>query len=128
MDFVDFVENDRIQNLPSYRRKYDYSSRLPALVYLVDHARRHQATDRGDKIFALQGLSQEQAKPELVVDYLSSTEQVFVKFALYEIFEQRDLNILSSAPTSNMDLPFWVPTWTAPLEEGFPMSSSNSML
>lgn len=82
------MEHDRIQNLPSYRHKYGYSSRLPALVYLVDHARWHQATEREDNIFALQGLSQEQAKPELVVDYLSSTEQVFVKFALYEIFEQ----------------------------------------
>jgi hypothetical protein len=122
------MDMQRVAYSEHYNRDKDsYSTQLSALIYLVDHARERKATDPRDRIFALQGLAQERDKPEFVVDYSLSVEQVYRNFALYELFQRRDLNILSSASQTNLNLPSWIPDWTFCPKEGFPLASSSAL-
>jgi hypothetical protein len=110
------------------RKRDEYRSQVWALVYLVDSSRNLEATDPRDRIFALQGLSQERNNPSFVVDYSLSVEQVYRNFAKYELFQRQDLNILSSAAAvTNLDLPSWVPDWTYSPPEGRPLASTTHM-
>ncbi|KAI0852757.1 heterokaryon incompatibility protein-domain-containing protein [Daldinia vernicosa] len=67
------------------------------------------ASDRRDKIYGLLGLTSEEVRRSISVDYAKSEVDVFIDFFKYSVLSKFGFQILSSAngPT---DIPGW-PTW-----------------
>jgi len=121
-----YIEKFRVEKLVDYDRRLDvFDDSLSGLIYVLNATRNLQATDPRDKIFALRGLSQEREGERYPVDYRSTTEEVYQKFALYELFQGENLNVLSCVTETSRSIPSWVPDWTEPLHEGPPMSSDH---
>jgi hypothetical protein len=86
------------------------------LILLLRSTRKYKATDPRDKVFALQGVMTDTSSFCNTVDYGSTTEEVYVAFAVYNLQDRKDLWWLSNAGLStypqNDKLPSWVPDWS----------------
>ncbi|KAF9872773.1 heterokaryon incompatibility protein [Colletotrichum karsti] len=97
------------------------------LLDLLDLARKSQATDPRDKVFAVYGLMFLAEKDGLVADYTKSTEDVFIDVATWIArsfglpallartvdVNQPDENAEADMHQwDNSSLPMWVPDWT----------------
>jgi hypothetical protein len=108
----------------------------PELVDLIIAHRRSGATDPRDKIFALLGLASRDDAPfiafanELVPDYSTSFQTIYIKFTRIMLRAYQDLQFLSHVESRHpasfseegvMPLPSWVPDFRAPLKP-FPIT------
>lgn len=109
----------RVDNIQRFRMSYH--QRLP--LYLPDllHDFRHRScTDPRDKIFALLGLVMRDPKYRgLKADYTLSVEAVYRKAFTYLFQSEKDLELLIGQPEleRTLDLPTWIPDWTAKVNE-----------
>ncbi|EEU42374.1 uncharacterized protein NECHADRAFT_79878 [Fusarium vanettenii 77-13-4] len=90
------------------------------LMELLIQCRFRQASDPRDKVYALLGLIDADADKSassfaIEADYRLSTSQVYCHAARKLLLQSGDLNVLGACtPTTNLELPSWVPDWSAP--------------
>ncbi|KAL6712554.1 hypothetical protein ACN47E_000431 [Coniothyrium glycines] len=90
------------------------------LLSLLDMTRNCHATDSRDKIYGLLGLTSENFRKLIKVDYSQTIEELLIHTAEAIISSQRGLDILVYASSMQKDassrttLPTWVPDWSRP--------------
>jgi hypothetical protein len=94
------------------RRRIFQGETMP-LLYMLDGARSHKATDARDKLFALLSLIHKDERDLVVVDYNISARALYISFARRCIEATGDLQIVTLAQENDpADFPSWVPDWT----------------
>jgi hypothetical protein len=84
-----------------------------SLLELLVGNRSRQSTDPRDKVYAFLGLAGDSY--QINPDYMSSVEDVFVKFPWTSINQSQDLRVISYTAykaSSALQIPSWVPNWT----------------
>jgi hypothetical protein len=86
-------------------------------------SRDRDATNLRDKVFSLQGITNEKLAEGITIDYDKSTERVYTEFAKNMINVRPYLRILSSVSlqhrtTTSLRLPSWVPDWSQQIHLG----------
>ncbi|WAO89022.1 HET domain-containing protein [Fusarium falciforme] len=90
------------------------------LLELLVQCRFRQASDPRDKVYALLGLIDADADNSagsfaIEADYRLSTSQVYCHATRQLLLQLGNLNVLGACtPTTNLELPSWVPDWSAP--------------
>ncbi|KAI8673285.1 Cyclic nucleotide-binding domain-containing protein [Fusarium keratoplasticum] len=94
------------------------------LLGLLVQCRFRQASDPRDKVYALLGLIDAGADADadnsagsfaIEADYRLSTSHVYCHAARKLLLQSGNLNVLGACtPTTNLELPSWVPDWSAP--------------
>ncbi|RSL65857.1 hypothetical protein CEP54_004056 [Fusarium duplospermum] len=90
------------------------------LLELLIQCRFRQASDPRDKVYALLGLidadlDDSAGSLAIEADYRLSTSQVYCHAARQLLLQSGDLNVLGSCTAiTNLELPSWVPDWSAP--------------
>ena len=98
------------------------------LLFLLDRARSHLATDDRDKLFALLSLIHKDERALIVVDYNISARTLFISFAKMYIEATGDLQILTLAEENDpADFPSWVPDWSPSMDIA-PLSAPLSVV
>jgi len=86
------------------------------ILTVLQKSRNCSSTDPRDKIFAVLGLAHQKYQKSLPPDYSLTSDEVFMKLAIYLIEEERSLAVLKHI-TGQIDfpdpntLPSWVPRW-----------------
>jgi hypothetical protein len=94
-------------------RQIIFKGQTLPLLYLLDSARSHLATDDRDKLFALLSLVHKDESDLVVVDYNISARTLYISFAKMYIETTGDLQILILAEENDpADFPSWVPDWS----------------
>lgn len=105
------------------------------LLYVASHCRAFAAKDPRDKLYACIGLAQ--PLPGLEIEYLTSFDRVYKRFAIIHINHTKGLAVLreagigSSARDPVVSLPSWVPDWryrrhSTPLDRSLYQASGES--
>ncbi|KAL2687874.1 hypothetical protein Neosp_005443 [[Neocosmospora] mangrovei] len=89
------------------------------LLELLVQCRFRQASDPRDKVYALLGLIDADLNKSysfaIEADYGLSTNQGYCHAAQQLLLQSGDLDVLGACtPTTNLELPSWVPDWSAP--------------
>lgn len=90
----------------------------PSLLRLLEYYRYTESGDARDKVYAFIGLSSEQEKSPLTVNYELSIEEVFVEATQFLLNSLQSLEIFSLKKQDNdaeatLKLPSWVPNFMA---------------
>ncbi|KAJ4317398.1 hypothetical protein N0V84_007375 [Fusarium piperis] len=95
------------------------TTQAQALLEVLIQCRFRQASDPRDKVYALLGLKDVDAdnsadQLEIEADYRLSTSQVYCHAARQLLLQSGGLDVLGACtPTTNLELPSWVPDWSA---------------
>ncbi|RTE76907.1 hypothetical protein BHE90_008638 [Fusarium euwallaceae] len=90
------------------------------LLELLVQCRLRQASDPRDKVYSLLGLTHADGDNSagtlgIEADYRLSASQVYCHTAQKLLLQSGDLNVLGACTsTTNLELPSWVPDWSAP--------------
>ncbi|KAJ1322909.1 HET domain-containing protein [Microdochium nivale] len=92
----------------------------PEILQQLHDTRRSRATNPHDKVYALLGLLAPEDRASVLVDYTQTIESLYISVALGIINRQASLRLLSavlgvdsSGESHLLQLPSWVPNWTA---------------
>ncbi|KAJ4376360.1 hypothetical protein N0V83_001643 [Neocucurbitaria cava] len=111
--------NERVAQIDYFRHRY-HQGHHPYLSGLLHDFRTRSSTDSRDKIFGLLGLVTEDLKyNELQADYSLPTDAVYRQAFIYLLQQKKSVNLLVRAIElkRTLDLPTWIPDWTAEVDE-----------
>jgi hypothetical protein len=112
--FVTAHRNGRVEQLRSMINSKKRDKPIPLISTIFATARRREATDPKDKVFALYGLCSQLDVPMPHPDYAKSMSQIYSEATKAIIQHDRELDVLYlvNTPRRHGNLPSWVPDWS----------------
>lgn len=100
---LESIDNTRRKRIEGRRDLYD----ILFMSYMFD------CTDPRDKIYAMTGLADPLPKACMTFDYIRSTEEIYLRFAVELMLSDNTLDLLHCVVSHTMlnHLPSWVPDW-----------------